>query len=560
MLKRGCRMQDKVSHQYKISRIILHTLAKNLFIVIPLVFLVIGSILLSLLPPLALEKTVNSIVENDNFSIELGIIYFLTLLSSGLCDSIREVFLTLLGQKITRSVRLKMIAKLSLQENAYFAANSSGKIASYFINDVEALESLFKSGIISTFIDFGKIIGILAVVFTKSLGIGIIVTLISPLLIFITWKFKNKMKTAQLKNRQAIASVNAELNETINNFRTIKTLGKEEYFEHRFSNYVDQSYKALETNNFFEAIYTPLINQIAVFIVCLVLTLSALGGGWQTIFGIGVGSAVAIIDYVFNIFSPIENLGMEIQNVQASLAGLKRLDEFMAMPSRKIVHSKQNLDFTKPAVEFENVTFGYEENKNVLSGVSFSINTGETVSFAGRTGAGKSTSFKLIMGLEKPKTGEVYIYGIAASLISDEQKRHIFGYIEQNFRAVSGSILEQITLGGDYTFEEVVEAAKTVGLHETIMSFPKAYEEKFSSGVFSQGQMQLLSVARAIVAKPKILLLDEITANLDSNTESSVVSGILSAAKGRTLISITHRLNNKIASMCVIKIGENAKN
>lgn len=540
----------------KISHVILKTLRKNFLIVIPLLLLVIGSIVLSLLPPLALERVVNALVEDKIFSIELGLLYFASLLASGLCDSIREVFLTMIGQKITRAVRLQMIHKLSMQENAYFAINSSGKIASYFINDVEALESLFKTGIISTFIDFGKIIGILAVVFTKSIGIGVIVTLVSPILVFITWKFKNKMKAAQIKNRQAIASVNGALNETLSSFRTIKTLNKEEYFEQRFSDFVDQSYRALENNNFFEAIYTPIINQTAVLIVCAVLTLAALGGGWQAIFGIGVGSAVAIIDYVFNIFSPIENLGMEIQNLQASLAGLKRLDEFMSMPDRVICEEQEEFDFTKPAVEFNGVTFAYEESTNVLNNVSFSIATGDTVCFAGRTGAGKSTSFKLIMGLEKPQQGEVYIYGVPASSIADERKRSVFGYIEQSFRAVNGSILEQITLGGNYSLEEVMEATKTVGLHETIMGFPSGYDEKFSSGIFSQGQMQLLSVARAIVAKPKILLLDEITANLDSTTESNVINGILSAAKGRTLISITHRLNNKITTMRTILIGK----
>lgn len=540
----------------KVSRIIFKTLVKNLLIVIPLFFLVIGSIVLSLLPPLALERVVNSLVEDKSFSIGLGLLYFATLLASGLCDSVREVFLTMIGQKITRSVRLQMMHKLSRQENAYFAINSSGKIASYFINDVEALESLFKTGIISTFIDFGKIIGILAVVFTKSIGIGVIVTVVSPLLVFITWKFKNKMKAAQIKNRQAIASVNGALNETVNSFRTIKTLGKEEYFEQRFSGFVDQSYKALETNNFFEAIYTPIINQTAVLIVCAVLTLAALGGDWQAIFGIGVGSAVAIIDYVFNIFSPIENLGMEIQNLQASLAGLKRLDEFMSMPDRQIIDRQEEFDFSKPAVAFDGVTFAYEKNTNVLENVSFTIETGDTICFAGRTGAGKSTSFKLIMGLEKPQQGEVYIYGVPASSIADSRKRSVFGYIEQSFRKTGGTILEQITLGGEYSLEEVIEAAKTVGLHDTIMDFPMGYNERFSSGIFSQGQMQLLSVARAIVSKPKILLLDEITANLDSTTESNVINGILSAAKGRTLISITHRLNNKIGSMRTILIGK----
>ena len=530
-------------------------LKKNLSLTVPLVVIVIFSIVFALIPPLALEAAVDSLAEG-RLNVALAFLYFGALLLSCLSDSAREIFLTFVGQKITRAVRLMMVEKLDRLPARYFTDNESGRVASLIINDVESLDSLFKSGIISTFVDVGKIVGILVVLFTKSWGIGLLMALLTPVLAVITFKFKNKIRASQIKNKRAVASVNNHINETMGAMRTIRNLGRQRYFADRYGAFVDQSYKALETNSFYEAIYTPIINQVAVTVVCLVFVLGAIGGGFLSVFGLGVGTAVAVIDYIFNIFTPIENLGMEIQNVQSAMAAVKRIDEFMTADEREVKLDKVVFDFNAPAVTFENVTFGYNKGENVLENVSFTVDKGELVTVAGRTGAGKTTSLKLILGFEKPFSGQVKVFGVNACDVPDEQKRSLFGYIEQSARMIDGTVKEQITLGEDFTDEQVERVCEIVGIADYIKGFALGYDEVYKEGMFSKGQLQLISVARAVIAEPKILLLDEITAHLDSETERKVVGGIIRAAKGRTFVSISHRINNRLDKMRIIGIGK----
>ncbi len=533
------------------------TLKKNLALTISLLFVVVGSIVFSLLPPLVIEKVINDLVLG-RFETFNAVLYFIALSLGGGFDMLREVLISFLGQKITRDLRLKTCDKISKLKNSYFTKNESGKIASVFINDVDALDSLFKTGIISTFVDACKIVGVLSVLFTKSLGIGLLMVVLTPFLIVLTWKFKNKIKAEQTKNRKAIASINNHVHETIENFRTIKSLQKTEYFEKRFSSHIDESYNALKKTYFFESIYTPIINQLAVTVVCVSLVLSGLGGDMQAFFGIQVGTAVAIIDYVFNVFTPIESLGMEIQNIQTALAGVRRVDTYLLEEEREVQTPYEGFDYSKPALKMENVNFSYVEGEKILDNLSIEIQKGESVTLMGRTGAGKTTIFKLILGLEVASDGVVEIFGVPAKDVLDSDKREVFGYIEQSIKLVFGSVKDQITLGDSQISDEEVEnACKLAGLYDTILGFKNKFDEPCTEKLFSQGQLQLLAVARAVVKNPKILLLDEITANLDSKTEQMVVEAITNATKNRTLISICHRMNNKIAKTKTITIGKN---
>ena len=210
----------------------------------------------------------------------------------------------------------------------------------------------------------------------------------------------------------------------------------------------------------------------------------------------------------------------------------------------KTGYIKENLQKADTAfVSFENVTFAYEE-QNVIDNLSFEVKEGEQVTLSGRTGAGKSTIFKLLLGLYEPKTGSVQIQGKPAKDIPDTEKRHLFGYVEQSFHMVPGTVKEQITLyDPSITMEDVRAAAKMTGLDDTIMSLEHGYDTPCSDGIFSQGQWQLLSIARAAAAKPKLLLLDEITANLDAQTEKEVLQALKRVSENRTVISISHRVN-----------------
>ena len=260
-----------------------------------------------------------------------------------------------------------------------------------------------------------------------------------------------------------------------------------------------------------------------------------------------VGTAVAVINYISSIFGPLESIGMEIQTIQSAVAGVHRIDEFLSLDER--FETDENIDLNmlmesnRACVELQNVTFGYEPNSTILNNLSLTINTGEQITLSGRTGAGKSTIFKLLLGQYKADSGNVFIYGQDASKLPDNIKRKFFGYVEQHFRMIPGTVLEQITLFDESINREMAEkAAITVGLHSTICKLEKGYNTPCTSSLFSQGQWQLLSIARAIASEPKLLLLDEITANLDADTEQSVLKVLKRASENRTVISISHRL------------------
>lgn len=271
-----------------------------------------------------------------------------------------------------------------------------------------------------------------------------------------------------------------------------------------------------------------------------------------TFFGMSVGTSVAIINYISRIFSPIESLGMEIQTIQSAMAGVKRIDAFLSQNERTL--PKERNTAAQGDVVLSDVTFGYGE-KPVLQNFSMTVKKGEQVTLVGRTGAGKSTVFRLLLGLYKPESGKITIGDIDVSDITDSERRACIGCVEQHFSRVPGTVLDQITLGDtDITEEMAKSAARLAGIDEAILALPEGYRTPCTDGMFSQGEWQLLSIARAAAANPAILLLDEITANLDAETEASVLEALRRAAAGRTVLSISHRIYENLGGR-TIEIG-----
>ena len=327
----------------------------------------------------------------------------------------------------------------------------------------------------------------------------------------------------------------------------VHTLRKERYMADRYDSAIQDSYQAMEKSNFYDSIYSPIVLIVSALVVAVMMVCASLGGGMQELFGMSVGTAVAVIAYVGKVFGPLESIGMEIQSVQSAVAGVRRIREFLSEPEERPADTSLTLTALrrseKPAVEVENVTFSYDGKRDVLQSCAFAVKEGESVTLTGRTGAGKSTVFKLLLGLYRPQAGAVRIYGADAASIPPHLRRHLFGYVEQSFHLVPGTVLDQITLWDDtITREKAEEAARLVGMHETICNLEQGYDTPCKEGLFSQGQFQLLAIARAVAADPAILLLDEITANLDGDTEQAVLTALERAAARRTVVSISHRL------------------
>ena len=531
----------------KISRIFFRELKRSWPLTLALLAAVAGAVLLGLTPPLVLEQAVNGLTEGKGIPLSLALLYFGTLALAGVFDSGKEFLLTVLGQKLTRALRSAMCAKLSCLPASWFAGREPGAVASRFVGDVDTVESLFSSGIVSMAVDVCKVLSILAVIFVKSRGLGVLMLLVTPLLLWMTRTFQKRMLASQLQNRAAVSRVSHHVPETIHCIRMVHTLRKERYMADRYDSAIQDSYQAMEKSNFYDSIYSPIVLIVSALVVAVMMVCASLGGGMQELFGMSVGTAVAVIAYVGKVFGPLESIGMEIQSVQSAVAGVRRIREFLSEPGEGPADTSLTLTALrrseKPAVEVENVTFSYDGKRDVLQSCAFAVKEGESVTLTGRTGAGKSTVFKLLLGLYRPQAGAVRIYGADAASIPPHLRRHLFGYVEQSFHLVPGTVLDQITLWDDtITREKAEEAARLVGMHETICNLEQGYDTPCKEGLFSQGQFQLLAIARAVAADPAILLLDEITANLDGDTEQAVLTALERAAARRTVVSISHRL------------------
>ena len=605
-IRKGQRMKCKKS----VSGMILLVMRKHLLLVMGIAGSVCGAILLSLVPPMILARIIDGLTTQRMAGFGWIMAYFGLLALTGLMESAREGLLIIFGQKMTHTLRSGLMEKLVHLKADDLSRQEPGSVVSRFVGDVDTVENLFTSGIVSMFADVCRIVSILVVIWFKNRGLSMILLILLPFLLVFTRYVQKNMLISQLQNRKAVSRASGHVPETLCNIRTIHCLSKESYMERKYDEYLGDSYRAMERTNFYDAVYSPVVLILNAIVVASVMLLSATGSPRVlTLFGMSAGTAVAVMNYISQIFTPVESLGMEIQTIQSAVAGIRRINEFLSieelpereellereelpgteellereeLPSMEELPEKEELpkreelpeveEFSKKEqipegnrfpekrkengeafVEFQDVTFGYDERK-ILKQLSFQVKQGERVTLMGRTGAGKSTILKLLLGLYEPQEGEVRIQGIAASNIPDGDKRRIFGYVEQSFHMVPGSVKDQITLFDPVITDQAVKnVASLTGLQDTIEALPDGYDTICTPELFSQGQWQLLSIARAAVASPRLLLLDEITANLDAETEKEVLQALKRVSGERTVISISHRTSAEMGR--VIPIG-----
>ena len=629
-IRKGQRMKCKKS----VSGMILLVMRKHLLLVMGIAGSVCGAILLSLVPPMILARIIDGLTTKRMAGFGWIVAYFGLLALTGLMESAREGLLIIFGQKMTHTLRSGLMEKLVHLKADDLSRQEPGSVVSRFVGDVDTVENLFTSGIVSMSADVCRIVSILVVIWFKNRGLSMILLILLPFLLVFTRYVQKNMLISQLQNRKAVSRASGHVPETLCNIRTIHCLFKESYMERKYDEYIGDSYRAMERTNFYDAVYSPVVLILNAIVVACVMLLSASGSPRVlTLFGMSAGTAVAVMNYISQIFTPVESLGMEIQTIQSAVAGIRRIDEFFSLeelpereellereelpekeelpaieelsekeelPKREELSGKEELlereelpsmedlsgkeelpkreelpeveEFSKKEqipegnrfpekrkengeafVEFQDVTFGYDERK-ILKQLSFQVKQGERVTLMGRTGAGKSTILKLLLGLYEPQEGEVRIQGIAASNIPDGDKRRIFGYVEQSFHMVPGSVKDQITLFDPVITDQAVKnVASLTGLQDTIEALPDGYDTICTPELFSQGQWQLLSIARAAVASPRLLLLDEITANLDAETEKEVLQALKRVSGERTVISISHRTSAEMGR--VIPIG-----
>ena len=531
----------------QVRTIIFQTVKRQKTLSFGILAAVIGAIVTDLLPPLILGKIIDTITAGKAVTFAMIVLYFALLALTGFAEAAREGMLTVFGQKITHALRSSLMGKFVNLTADEINRQEPGTLVSRFVGDVDTVENLFTSGIISMFADACKIISILVVVWFQNKGLMLVLLVVLPVLFAYTRHVQKNMLTAQIENRRAVGRASGHVPETLHNICTIHCLKKEKYMEKRYDQYIGESYQAMERTNFYDAIYSPIVLILNAVVVAVVMLFSATGNQKVLVFfGMSAGMTVAVMNYISQIFTPVESLGMEIQTIQSAIAGIHRINEFFTLEEKKKSEGQEKASQEDAFVTFEDVTFGYDEHI-VLDHMSFQVNTGEQVTLAGRTGAGKSTIMKLLLGLYEPQLGKVLIDGVPVTKVSEQERRSLYGYVEQIFHMVPGTVRDQITLYDEtITDEQVRKVAGLTGLAETIEEMEDGYDTVCIPELFSQGQWQLLSIARAAVTEPKLLLLDEITANLDADTEKAVMTALKRVTENRTVISISHRTSAEL--------------
>lgn len=514
------------------------------------------SLFLSILPPLVLQRAIDALTEGKADSSLLlfwGLLYFLLTALSGLSEGMRETLITMFGQSVTKRIRQAMAAKLSRLPPAFFTGRGEGSTASLFVNDVDTLEDLFDSGIISMAVDGCRLFSILAAVYWLSFGLFLLLLAALPFLFLLTRTFQHHMLTAQIENRKAIASTNELIPETCRNIRTIRLLSCEYFMKKRYAAAIKKSFQSMEKTNFYDSIYSPIILTTSALLISLMAILSVSPEG-ATLFGMTAGTAAALIAYVGKIFSPLESLGMEIENIQSAMAGVHRIREFME--EEEMTLPKEQGKKNDLPLRISHLSFSYEKDHPLFKDFSLTLEAGCHLTLTGRTGSGKSTLFKLITGLYLPDSGTIALFGMNPAAIPPKERRKIFGIVSQSFPMIDGTVRDQITLGDMRITDTMTASALRIsGLYETVMALPQKLDTLFQDSLFSEGEKQLLSIARALVFQPPLLLLDEMNAHLDSLTEQKVMDALSRASSHRTVLSISHRLG-KAGQGPVLRIGE----
>jgi len=546
-----------------VTRSFLKIIRKNILLDILLLVAVVGVILSSLAPPQILKIIVdmNLVPRDGDGLISRAALYLGVLVLIGVFDFLKGAILTTAGQKVSCDIMRSLMKKLGRIDAQYFSSTSTGTVVSRFTNDVDAINTMFTGGIVGMVIDLLKTVGIVASIWMFSMRLGILTLLLLPVIFVLMRVMQKSMLAAQMRSRVLIARINNHIAESVSSFRMIKSFGREAYMEKTYREHLRDNYKTVEEINFFDSIFSPAVQLVRAIVIAAVVVLSA---DQLKLSGLTVGMVAASIELISNLFAPIETLGMELQNIQQAISGIRRVNEFSELkeeaPKDEKIRAAEVIRGGEVAIGFAGVSFSYDEDRNVLENISLTLHPREKVTFIGRTGVGKTTLFRLVMGLMKPSSGSITVNGYDVFEIPHSEKRKIFGYVDQDFSLIPGTVADQVSLGDPLIDRENIRAAlEMVGLHEYVSSLENGMDtDAGGKQLFSQGQKQLLSIARAVVSNPPVLLLDEMTAGLDSITEEKIVAALQRISENHTILSISHRLKSMIESDRIV-ILENGR-
>lgn len=535
-----------------LSQALAETSKKNYSYVIMLIIAVAAGAVLSAWPSLILKQIVDGPLASGGQGLwQYAFLYLGAVLLLGLSDLVREYGAMVFGQRMLLNIRSKMLDRLRLLPMSYYLEVPAGDTISRFTADIDAVNSLFTSGIISAVADLLKIIGLIAALFSLSVTMGYIALGALPIIYFLADYFRKNIYQKQLVVRKRVSDINTGIQEIYSGMKVIKVFGKERFFAGRFEPLLESHRIAMNANSVYDAWFPCIMQTLRAVIIALAIFIGASNNMTSIALGLSLGTLAAAADLFIRLFDPIETASTGIQTIQQAMAGLNRIKAYF----NQDIETVEKMDASEAGkvvdvtVVIENVRFAYKNGKDVLNEASMTIPTGAKAAIAGRTGSGKTTLMNLIAGLYPPKSGRITVGGVDPYLLPPSVRRRLLGIVPQTVMLFDGTIYENVTLRDDsITREQAEQALKTVGLYDMIQQLPDGMDTVIGEGMqkLSFGQTQLLSLARAIVTDPPLLLLDELTSGLDAVTERQVLSAIRNISTSKTIVTISHRLSGII--------------
>jgi len=510
------------------------------------VILLFASTVVDLVRPYLVGITIDEFIKmGDVRSLNKMGVYFLLLIAGGFIFNVLQIYvLNYTGQSIIYNIRQQVFTHIQKMPLAFFDKNPIGRLVTRVTNDTETLNDMYTNVLVTLLKDFTILTGTLIIMFRLNVRLTLVILAVMPVVVLLTVIFRAKIRTVYRNVRKALANINSAVSENISGMRVIQLFSREKQNYEKFSKTGKEYYKAVMSEVVTFGLFRPVIEMLAYFAIALLIWF----GGADVLKGaLPFGILYAFVNYVSLLFQPINDLAEKYNILQSSMAASERI--FLVLDTQAEEDSgAQQLDAytAKGDIEFKNVWFAYHSNDWVLRDVSFRVPAGKTVAIVGATGAGKTSIISLLSRFYEIQKGEILIDGVNIRNFKKDDLRRSIGVVLQDVFLFSGKLKDNIRLNEmGISDEKIEESARYVNADGFIKRLPAGYNEEVMErgSTFSSGQRQLLAFARALAFDPAILVLDEATSSIDTETELLIQDALAKLTRNRTTIVIAHRLS-----------------